>query len=116
MTNTGIEAKIGPEGRVVIPSDIRRSLGVGPGDSVLFIADGQGGFTVTTADALVQTMWANNRGGDRFDAGAEVRDFRNEDALKEVDAQERMDTYLNQPVSDERQETERLLSELGFPG
>jgi AbrB family looped-hinge helix DNA binding protein len=32
---------VGPQGRLVIPSDIRREMGIGPGDVLLALVDGQ---------------------------------------------------------------------------
>jgi AbrB family looped-hinge helix DNA binding protein len=35
MSDTGVTVKIGPNGRIVLPAEIRRKMGVGPGDSVV---------------------------------------------------------------------------------
>lgn len=32
---------VGPQGRLVIPSDIRREMGIGPGDVLLAIVEGE---------------------------------------------------------------------------
>lgn len=32
---------VGPQGRLVIPSDIRREMGIGPGDVLLALVEGQ---------------------------------------------------------------------------
>lgn len=116
MSGTGpvLEAKVSPEGRVVIPASIRRALGVGPGDTVVFVPSEQAsGFMVTTGPALVEAMWANNRGGDWFDAGQEVRSHRQADLDADAAAQARIDEHLESPW-DEDTETSRLLAGLGF--
>lgn len=116
MSGTGpeLEGKVSPDGRVVIPASIRRALGVVPGDTVVFVPSEQAsGFLVTTGPALVEAMWANNRGGDRFDAGQEVRSHRQADLDADTASQARIDHHLSSPW-DEDTETARLLAGLGF--
>jgi AbrB family looped-hinge helix DNA binding protein len=82
------EGKLNAEGRVVVPAAIRRLLGVTSGDRLLFVADAEGVVRLTSARILVDTVWANNRGGDAVDAGEYVRHMRDEDRRHEVEQAE----------------------------
>jgi AbrB family looped-hinge helix DNA binding protein len=44
--------KIGPKGQIVIPKEVRDMFGVGPGDSMVLLADSTRGITLQTYDAL----------------------------------------------------------------
>ena len=69
------DAKISPEGRVVIPAEIRKALDVGPGDRIrMFLVEGE--VRLTSARAMAATLWANNPGGGTGSSVADVREFR----------------------------------------
>jgi AbrB family looped-hinge helix DNA binding protein len=94
-----LEGKINAEGRVVVPAAIRRVLGVGSGDRILFVTDEAGNVRLTSANAVIQTVWANNHGGDAGDSGDDVRELRDADRLLE---QEREQEIAEQDASDLR--------------
>lgn len=44
--------KIGPKGQVVIPKEAREMFGVGPGDTLVLLADKKRGIAMQTPDSL----------------------------------------------------------------
>ena len=44
--------KIGPKGQIVIPKEARDMFGVGPGDTLVLLADKKRGIAIQTADKL----------------------------------------------------------------
>lgn len=113
MTSPDAEAKVSAEGRVVIPAPIRQVLRIKPGDTVRFVETPEGEIMITTARALVSAMWANNSGGDRYDAGEAVREVRDQDQQAEDASRERISERFEEPW-DEDLETARLMAALGL--
>jgi AbrB family looped-hinge helix DNA binding protein len=76
-----IESRVNSQGRVVIPAEVRRRLGLdGEGTIHFMVSEGEGVRIVTPA-MLRYAMWANNTGGDGGDSSVDVRTMRDEDAL-----------------------------------
>jgi AbrB family looped-hinge helix DNA binding protein len=71
-----LESKLSPEGRVSIPADIRRQLGLEPGDRVIFLTEDDGTVRLVTPRWLAEQAWAANTGGDAVDAVELVRSAR----------------------------------------
>jgi AbrB family looped-hinge helix DNA binding protein len=109
------ESKINTEGRVVVPAAIRRLLQIGPGDRLLFVPDEHGGVRLTSPQALIRELWANNHGGDGGDSGKDVRAMRDDDRqselgqLEETPAADGLDARSDDEVASE------LLASLGLP-
>ena len=57
MTNFDVRTKIGEGGRIVIPPEYRKVLGVKPGDEVILHLD-QGGIRLLTAQQAIQCAQA----------------------------------------------------------
>ena len=93
----------------MIPAPIRAELGIRPGDVVHFVATEDGDYRLATTSTLVDQMWANNQGGDAFDAAEEVRASRRKDRRNESAAEDRLAERLPEPKS-----TEALLTDLGL--
>jgi AbrB family looped-hinge helix DNA binding protein len=108
-----VGSKVSPEGRVVIPVEIRRRLGVSPGDQVQFVIREDGLVELVTARTLAEMVWANNHGGDALDSTEVVRAERRHDELVEAQAEARIAADADQPW-DEAAETARLLAALGL--
>jgi bifunctional DNA-binding transcriptional regulator/antitoxin component of YhaV-PrlF toxin-antitoxin module len=109
------EGKLNPEGRVVVPAAIRRLLGVGTGDRLLFVSDAQGRVSLTSATALIHAVWANNHGGDGGDSGEDVRQMRDADRQYELDQAQEISV---QDALDERSDSEvadALFADLDLP-
>jgi AbrB family looped-hinge helix DNA binding protein len=106
-------SKVSPEGRVVIPVEIRRRLGVVPGDQVQFVMREDGLVELVTARMLAELVWANNRGGGALDSTEVVREERQHDQMIDVRAEAGIAADADQP-SDEAAETARLLAALGL--
>ena len=100
------EGKLNPEGRVVVPAAIRRLLGVGSGDRLLFVSDAQGRELLTSAKELIHAVWANNHGGDGGDSGEDVRRMRDSDRqyelqqAQEISKQDSLDERTDSEVGD----------------
>ena len=108
-----LASKVSPEGRVVIPVEVRRRLGVSPGDQVQFVLREDGAIEMATARMLAEAIWANNHGGDVVDSTEVVREERLRDDVVEQQAEARIAAEA-QPPWDEAAETARLLSALGL--
>ena len=44
--------RIGPKGQIVIPKEARELFGIGPGDTLVLLADKKKGIAIQTADKL----------------------------------------------------------------
>lgn len=49
--------RVGPEGRVVIPAELRQQLGIKPGDVLVFMEE-DGHLVLMTRDQLEESLWA----------------------------------------------------------
>lgn len=47
-------AKVIAGGKIVIPADLRREIGIRDGDTLVVASDGQGGLSLTTFDRAVR--------------------------------------------------------------
>jgi AbrB family looped-hinge helix DNA binding protein len=81
-----LEGKVSNEGRVVIPIDIRHSMGLAAGDRVQFVLADDGEVRLVTARSLAHALWARNTGGDAVDTGELVRAVREAGERGAVDA------------------------------
>jgi AbrB family looped-hinge helix DNA binding protein len=108
-----LASRVSPEGRVVIPVEIRRRLGVAPGDQVQFVMREDGLVELVTARMLAELVWANNHGGDALDSTEVVRGERQRDQMVEAQAEARVAADADRPW-DLAQETARLLAALGL--
>ena len=45
-------AKVGEKGQIVIPKEVREMFGVGPGDTIVLLADRKKGVALQTVDKL----------------------------------------------------------------
>lgn len=75
-----LESKVGAEGGVLLPAEVRRALGLREGDYVRFVIKADGVRLVTPA-MLRSILWANNAGGDAGDSAADIRNARIADQL-----------------------------------
>ncbi len=106
---TEYDTRLSPEGRVVIPAEVRRILGVNPGGQVIFVVDGQK-VRVVTPRLLIEQIWANNEGGDGGDSAADVRATRDEDS-RATDA--RWERIEAEAQSDERSDEDVIAALFG---
>lgn len=78
MTRLEYDTKISPEGRMVIPAEVRRALGLVAGDRIRLVLN-EGEVHLVSARTMAASVWANNHGGDAGDSVADVRAFRQGD-------------------------------------
>jgi AbrB family looped-hinge helix DNA binding protein len=107
-------SKISPEGRIVVPAEIRRLLAVRPGDTLEFEVQ-DGNVLLVTPRARAAQVWANNHGGDAGDSVRSVRAARSgdQDAVRARWA--RVDLAVEASRSrDTAALTAELLSAVGF--
>jgi AbrB family transcriptional regulator, stage V sporulation protein T len=71
--------ELGENGRVVIPKEIRQTLGVEKGDEVMFIAE-NGEVKLTTRAALVKKLSGSFASDDKRDLTQELLDERRKEA------------------------------------
>lgn len=105
-------AKLNEQGRVVIPKEIRQALGVSAGDQVIFTLSGSGEVSVTSAQAVRRTVWANNCGGDAEDSTLAIRAQRMVDQQTEARSRLAMEADEQEGASAEPITTEDLLGQL----
>ncbi len=98
---------------MVVPAEVRRHLGVGPGDKLRFVVGEDGRVELVTARLLTLALWAHNTGG-AVDSTEIVRELRRQD--QQVSQMSEADQAAGDfdPV-DEDALTARLLESLGLP-
>src|SRR5674476_1457752 len=89
-----LDTKVSPEGRVVIPIEIRRALEVAGGGRVRFVLE-HGEVSVVSSRTLAIGLWANNQAGDAGDSVADVRAARHADQLIETQSRHRIAAELS---------------------
>ncbi len=100
-----------PEGRIVLPAELRRALGLRPGDRVRFELHADVVW-VSPARRLAVELWANNTGGDGGNAAAEVRRAREADIADERSGFD--PSAIDQDTRSEEEITAHLIRELGL--
>ena len=114
-----LDTKVSPEGRVVIPIEIRRALEVAGGGRVRFVLE-DGQVSVVSSRTLAVALWANNHGGDAGDSVADVRAARSQDKDVEAQNQRRIASALGSSANrDQRSDDEvaaGLLAAVGLVG
>ena len=100
-----LDTKVSPEGRVVIPIEVRRALEVAGGGRVRFVLE-DGQVSVVSSRTLAVALWANNHGGDAGDSVADVRAARSQDQDVEAQNQRRVASDLHSSARDQRSDDE----------
>src|SRR6266404_700668 len=75
-----IESRVNSQGRVVIPAEVRKRLGLHGEVTVQFMVGPDEGVRLVTPELLRCSMWANNHGGDGGDSSMDTRLMRDQDA------------------------------------
>lgn len=75
-----IESRVNSQGRVVIPAEVRKRLGIHGEGPVHFMVGPDDEVRLTTPEMLRFSMWANNHGGDGGDSSMDMRVVRDQDA------------------------------------
>ena len=111
-----LDTKVSPQGRVVIPIEVRRALEVAGGGRVRFVLE-DGQVSVVSPHTLAVALWANNQGGDAGDSVAVVREARSEDRDVEAQNRRRVASDLSSSGGDRRSDDEvaaELLAAVGL--
>lgn len=109
VTKLEYDTKISDGGRMVIPAEVRKALGLVAGDRVRLVFD-EGEVHLVSARTMAVGLWANNHGGDAGDSVVDVREFRLGDrALSDA----RHEAHKPDPRSEE-QIAEDVMSALGL--
>ncbi len=109
-----IDSKLSPENRVVVPTVVRRVLGVASGDRVVFVIGTDGGVRLVTPRLVAMSLWANNHGGDAGDAAADIRQLRTTDQADVAAKYERIEAAQQLDERGEEEITAALLADLGL--
>ena len=107
------DSRLSPEGRVVVPSEVRRHLGLASGDRVRFVMFEDGRVELITPRMMVEALWANNHAGDDVDSGDVVRQMRDADQVAAA-LSESEQTADIADEADEPQRTAAVLAALGL--
>lgn len=110
---TEYDTKLSAEGRVVIPAEVRRVLGVDAGGQILFVVEGEQ-VRLVTPRLLAEQVWANNQGGDAGDSAADVRVSRDEDRRVTDERWERLDAEAAADTRRDEEVIKELFGNLGL--
>jgi AbrB family looped-hinge helix DNA binding protein len=58
--------KVGPKGQIVIPGEARKLFSISPGDSLLFIVDGERGMAIAKMEAAAPLIDGSALEGDAY--------------------------------------------------
>jgi len=111
--NLDFDTRVSPEGRIVLPANVRAALGVKPGDRLHITVHG-GEARLVTAQTLLNAVWVNNRGGDAGDSTKDVRKFRRGDQARAAAKWERVASATAEDSRSEAEIEAGLLSALGI--
>jgi len=106
-----LDTKVSPQGRVVIPIEIRRALDVADGGRVRFVLD-QGEVSVVSSRTLAIGLWANNHGGDAGDSVVDVRAARRADQMVETRNRHRIAVDLTSAAKLDRRTDDEVAADL----
>ena len=113
-----LDTKVSPQGRVVIPIEVRRALEVAGGGRVRFVLE-DGQVSVVSSRTLAVALWANNQGDAAGDSVADVRTARNQERDLDARNQSLLASPLPSSAGDQRSDDEvaaDLLAAVGFVG
>ena len=114
MANQEVTTRLSPEGRIVIPVEVRRRLNLHPGDVIHFgFGANEGRVEIFTSQHLIDQVWANNHGDGEVDSAQAVRQLRQDDQAAQEASEARVRAEADEPW-DEAAATSRLLSALGL--
>jgi AbrB family looped-hinge helix DNA binding protein len=114
MTETTEYAtRLSAEGRVVIPAEVRRLLGVEAGGRLLIVVDGSD-VRLVTPRLLAEQIWTNNQGGNGGDSAIDLRLHREADALASADRWDRIEAAADTDTRSEDQVLADILEGLGL--
>lgn len=104
---------VNPQGRVVVPVEVRRALGLGPGGRVQFVVEGDQ-VRLVTPPMRAMALWAKNTGGDAGDSTADLRTYRMADQERTRAAEQRIAARVAEDTRSEDELTTHLLGSLGL--
>lgn len=115
MTPQVLQSKLTAEGRATVPAAARKALGVGAGDRLVFIVEGDQ-VCVTSSRQMAMLVWANNHGADAGDSTVDVCVMRQADVEADEDSWEATDAGARAFAEDESDEegAARLLAAVGL--
>jgi AbrB family looped-hinge helix DNA binding protein len=110
---TEYDTKLNAEGRVVIPAEARRMLGVEAGGRILIVVDGPD-VRLVTPRLLAEQVWANNQAGGAGDSAIGLRLHREADGLALEDRWARIEAAAAADTSSDEHVLADLLDGLGL--
>ena len=106
-----LDTKVSPEGRVVIPIEIRRVLEVAGGGRVRFVLE-DGEVRLLSSHTLAFALWANNHGGDTGDSVADVRASRSQDRDLETQNMRRTASDVSSSAQRDQRSDDEIAADL----
>ena len=108
------DTKISPEGRMVIPAEVRKALGLTAGDRVRLVLEA-GEVHLVSARTMAASLWTNNTGSGAEDSVADVRAFRIGDrAVSDARSASQSSAQTVPDLRSEEQIADDLMSALGL--
>lgn len=105
------DTKVSPEGRVVIPIEVRRALEVAAGGRVRFVLEA-GKVSVVSSRTLAVALWANNHGGEAGDSVTDVRAARGQDRDAEAQNQRRVASDVRSSAKRDQRSDDEVAADL----
>jgi AbrB family looped-hinge helix DNA binding protein len=106
------DGRIGPEGRIVVPAEVRRHLGLAAGDKVRFVMYDDGRVELITPRMMIEALWANNQTSSDVDSGQVIRDMRVADLAMAASSESDQEDLTDE--ADEPERRAKLLEMLGL--
>lgn len=105
---------VNAQGRVVVPAEVRRALGINGGDRLEFLVEDNNEVRLVTPRMRAMMLWANNHGGDAGDSTRAVREYRTADQQADAAAEQRIAARVAAETRTDEEMAATLLADLGL--
>lgn len=104
---------VNAQGRVVVPVEVRRVLGINSGDRVEFLIEDRV-VRLMTPRMRAMALWAKNYGGDAGDSTRAMREYRTADQQADAAAEQRIAARVAVETRNDDEMAADLFADLGL--
>lgn len=104
---------VNAQGRVVVPIEVRRVLGISSGDRLEFLVEDEE-VRLVTPRMRAMMLWAKNHGGDAGDSTRAVREYRTADQQADAAAEQRIAARVAAETRTDEEMAAALFADLGL--